>query len=608
MSSSIFISGLASGIDTDSMIEKMMSLERRPQLFLEQKTEVLAGKQNVYSTLSARLAALENVVKQFRDVGSPFFTQKIAESTDTGVAAATIVGANPATGSYQVAVTQLATAALVRGLEPLYTGVDSVALPARAQSSAGINAPALTVDPTQSLSSQAGNLSTAPTASGTIEVNGVSIDWDDSMSLNDVMGLINNVGAGATASFDAGTQILNLQTSDTGSAATLTVDQTAGNFWNATNITIGSSNGSDAVSPNLSEPVGAAAANLDVAITTGTFSVNGVVFHVDAAVDNLQTILSRISSSSAGVTASYDESTGSLSLFQNETGSSQGIVLGAAGDTSNALFALKLSATNPPVGGPADTYMGSDAQVSVNGAPVQNFTDNTVSGLIPGVSLSLNGLGTTSITIGADEDAMVETVANFVAEYNNIMSYINSKTREERIENPSSITEILRGTFVADRLFLSTKDQLGVIVTSAVSGLSGTMNQMAQAGITTVSANFGKDAILELDEEKLRAALQNDPEGVAALFNSASGGVMTQLEEKLDSMTDLIYGSFTLEDKSLEAGIKTLNEQISTMELRLLKREDTLRRQFVAMETAVARLNSMGLQLTSILGQVGGDK
>jgi len=599
--SEISFSGLASGIDTNSIVEKLMMLERRPQTLLQEKVDLYTEKKNVYSTLSAKLSALNDIVNEINDTYSSFFSQKIVESTETSILEASISSTNPAVGTFYVNITQLATAAMVSSEAALYTGADAEARPAIAESTSAINAPLLSVDPAQSLASERTNFNTQPDTSGTIVINGVSIDWDDSMSLNEIIGLINNSGAGVTASFDSGTQIFSLESSLTGSTAEITISETAGNFWDAVNITEGTVNGSDAVKPDLTAAVGSTDAHLDRTVTSGTFTINGVIFNVDATTDSLQTILSRINNSNAGVTASYDESTGKVALTQKSTGSGNEIVLGAADDTSNLLYALKLSSNNPPVGGAADTYTGTDAQLSLNGGSTQTFSSNTIDGLIPGVTLTLNNTGNATVNVSTDIDSIVGTIKDFVNEYNGIMNYINSKIREERVEDPQTTAEKLQGAFTADPLFVETKYDLLQIMTSVVSDLPSTLNQLAQIGITPSATNYGKDATFEVDEEKLRGALTSNPDGVAAIFNDSSGGIMTQLEEKLDSMTDFVYGSFSIQDKQLATEISDLNDQIEAMEIRLEKREESMRMQFMAMETAVSRLNAMSSQLLSMM-------
>jgi flagellar hook-associated protein 2 len=423
------------------------------------------------------------------------------------------------------------------------------------------------------------------------------------MSLNEVIGAINNAGAGVTASFDAVNQTFRIASIAKGDDAEVVLGETSGNLLAGLDLSAGTAQGADAKTTQFSVAVGDAAANLDTAVTSGTFTINDVTFSVNAATDTLQTILSRINASGAGVNASYDENSGKISLQQKDSGSENKIVLGAAGDTSNILYALKLSGNNPPVGGAPDTYSGQDAMVSVNGQAAQAVGSNSAQGLIPGVSVELLALGTVSITVQDDVDGMVDTIKDFVNQYNDIMNYINAKMDEERISEPSTLSEKLQGAFRSDSLFYQTKIDLAKIITDAVSGLPGTMNQMAQIGITTTSEDFGKAGTLELDEAKLRAALETNPDGVKNLFNDSGEGIMTQLSKKLDAYTNTVSGSFTTNATMIEDQVEYLSDRISDWEMRLEAKEKSLRMEFAAMESAIAQLNSMGNALANALGQ-----
>jgi flagellar hook-associated protein 2 len=407
---------------------------------------------------------------------------------------------------------------------------------------------------------------------------------------------------GVTASFDAVTQKIALVSAATGSTAQVQVGETSGNLLAAFNLTAGTVTGQDAVRTDIGAAFASGSAHLDQAVTSGTFTLNGVIFNLDANTDTLQSVLVRINSSGAGVMANYDSANNTVSLTQKNCGSAQKIVLGDAGDTSNILYALKLSANNPPVGGAQDTTAGLDARVSVNGGPVQSVPGNSVDSLIPGVTLNLESLGTATVQVGPDVDAMVSTLSDFVKNYNDAMTYINTITRQQTVGSPDTADERVQGTFTSDRLFVDTKSDLTSIVSGFVSGLPNSLNQLAQIGITGSAVNYGKDAILDLDTTKLKAALTSDPAGVAAIFNSAGAGIAGKLTSEIKSMNDIVDGAITLEKKSLDQKITEGDARVTALEELLTQREQNLRLQFANMETMIAQLKAAGDKITALLG------
>ncbi|NTV53677.1 MAG: flagellar filament capping protein FliD, partial [Candidatus Firestonebacteria bacterium] len=467
-------------------------------------------------------------------------------------------------------------------------------------SSAGINAAGQTVDPTQSLAGQSANLGTTAAAAGTITINGTAVNWDNSQSINTILGNINNANLGVTAGWDAVNEKITLASDTQGASSQITLAQTGGNLLGVFNLTAGTAAGSDASPTNAGVALNSAAAHLDRAVTSGTFTLNGVVFNVDAATDSLNTVLARINNSSAGVTATFNVATESITLIQKNTGSANQIVLGAAGDTSNLLYALQLSPNNPPVGGAADTVSGSDTKLSLNGGAVQSFSGTQITALIPGVTVQVEGLGTAQLAVGANVDTMVGTINKFVTDYNDVMDFINTKITEEAFDSPATAAERIQGTFRSNSNFLETKSRLTALVGSVVSGLPASMSQLAQVGITTSADQNGTTGKLVLSESKLRSALAADPAAVDAMFNTPTNGIMSQIHTAINSLTDSSTGAFTVEKKMYAAEMKDITEQIANIEDSMVAKEAALRKQYALMESMVSEFNSLGKQLTAL--------
>lgn len=150
---------------------------------------------------------------------------------------------------------------------------------------------------------------------GSFEVNGVSIDVDADDSIDSVLAKIDAAGAGVTASFDVANErvVLTGDTAEDGEAVTVGND-TSG-FLAATKL--------DTAVPELArddtlanDPITTVAA-LSV-IQDGSFSINGVVIDVDTANDSLGAVIGRINASEAGVTATLDSETSTVSIVAND--------------------------------------------------------------------------------------------------------------------------------------------------------------------------------------------------------------------------------------------------------------------------------------------------
>ncbi len=109
-SSPISISGLASGIDTESIITKMVDAKQIPITRLQNQQELLALKREAYRDVNTQVLALQNEALNLR-LDSTFITRTV-ESSDDGIVRAT-ASLGTAKTNHRVKVLQLAQEASV---------------------------------------------------------------------------------------------------------------------------------------------------------------------------------------------------------------------------------------------------------------------------------------------------------------------------------------------------------------------------------------------------------------------------------------------------------------------------------------------------------------
>lgn len=101
------LTGLASGVDTASIVEKLMAVERQGRDRMDWKQAALSTRQSNLGTVQTKLLALRTAAAGMRDVGTWADTQTV-ESSDSLIAATRTSGAGP--GGYNVDVLTLARA------------------------------------------------------------------------------------------------------------------------------------------------------------------------------------------------------------------------------------------------------------------------------------------------------------------------------------------------------------------------------------------------------------------------------------------------------------------------------------------------------------------
>lgn len=229
------------------------------------------------------------------------------------------------------------------------------------------------------------------------------------------------------------------------------------------------------------------------------------------------------------------------------------------------------------------------AHVLIDGVDFYS-SSNTLEDAIPGLSIDLleaNDEGdTTRITIDTDTDAIESKIDEFVSAYNEIITWIADQSD---------------ASWGRDSELMSVKRKLQSMITTPVS-TTGSFSYMAELGFETDKS----DGTLSVDSEKLSEALSEDFDSVAKLFigEDDTKGIASQLADYLDAKTDSVDGLLATRTTSTEANIKRIDAAIDRMELRLDKREESLRAQYTALEEMMSTLNSQADYLTEALASL----
>lgn len=142
---------------------------------------------------------------------------------------------------------------------------------------------------------------------------------------------------------------------------------------------------------------------------------------------------------------------------------------------------------------------------------------------------------------------------------------------------------------------------------------NGKYNALSSLGILTGDYKQGSGALMFVDGDselggkrsdmpnKLKAALEEDPEAVSELISALAKDLSDKLSERMKSTTLRSYMSF-YDDKALQEDYRQMERKIQTLEDKLIDIEEKYRKQFAAMEKALAKSNSTSNWLTQQLG------
>ena len=266
--------------------------------------------------------------------------------------------------------------------------------------------------------------------SGSFQINGVSIDVMADDTINTVLDRINQSDAGVTASFDAASETVVLTQKTPGSTHDIALDNDTSGFLAAVKL-----DGATAVFGQDSE---AANPVTDVAslssVQSGTISINGVNIDIDVDTDSLTDVLDRITASAAGVSASYNSSSNTVSLVSNNTRDEMTLDSGATGffsalQITDGTYSAQTEISESEGVSAAfahETVSALDGSIQESGQPQAVSATNTrmLSTLVNVMSKSMNALFDDSALASSPVD-MLESVRTEI--YNAVAETFDSE-------------------------------------------------------------------------------------------------------------------------------------------------------------------------------------
>jgi flagellar hook-associated protein 2 len=122
------------------------------------------------------------------------------------------------------------------------------------------------------------------------------------------------------------------------------------------------------------------------------------------------------------------------------------------------------------------------------------------------------------------------------------------------------------------------------------------------AGVGIQLDRYGK---LTFDEAAFKTAYAADPAGVAAKFTSgAVTGFAARVQAVAKGASDSVNGTVTTSINGRSTEIDRMQDSISDWDARLALRQESLQRQFTALETALSQMNSQSSWLSGQLGSL----
>jgi len=260
---------------------------------------------------------------------------------------------------------------------------------------------------------------------------------------------------------------------------------------------------------------------------------------------------------------------------------------------------LSLQAQRPgsaPISFAQTLQPAANAELEVNGLPIQRAS-NSINDIIDGVTLNLNTTtsGAARLELNRETGTIKDNLKALVAAYQEFSD--NLKILGDR----DSKVETYGGALAGDSLVQSVLGKVRRLI-SDPSSTGGTTIQAAR----NVGLSFDRNGMLQLDEAKLDAALQDNFDEVVQMFSagtnnqsvysSANGGLAGDAVRELDKMLRST-GVIDKQTASAQKQVSGYQKELERLQDQMDKLLSRYMNQFSVMESIVGSSNSLRTSL-----------
>ena len=640
----IRMSGINSGLDTDAIVQALVSAQSMKVKKVENKLTKSEWKQEIWKDINTKLYSLyTGPLTKFKSQGS-YNAKKVASSDET-ICTAT-ASSSAGNGTHTLKVTSLASAQIVTSAQIKTSSGGSVTGSTKLVDSMGM------------------------TAGGKINIkNGsktVEFEVKESSTVDDFVSALKK--AGLNASFDKGQQRLFISNSNTGkeNAFSISDEQTATTeakegfvkyFNELDDATKTSKQASfDTINGlNLSEykSLYDAVQAYDGFTPLDENDLTDFAEQLTKETENPEVDLPNWSDAKKANYNHYKENLEAIKYYQehedevnayNDLVNGDVELEGLLDDYANAIsengavesgtLLSKLGLQSFDENTADGTYEGmsfvkaEDAEIVLDGA---TLTGKSNAFAVNGLTLNLKNkteVGKTiTLTTTTDTDQVYNMVKDFIKSYNEILETMNTKYSAKAAKGYEPLTSEEKDAMSEDEVkkwedkikdsllrrdgtlnsLISTMRQ-SLLTTTKVDGKSYSLSSF---GIVTSSdyTEGGKlhlkgdpdDDVYGAEKDKLKAALEENPEAVMKTLSEAGAKLYEALKEKM-ARSSLSSALTFYNDKQMSSEQSSYKKQISEMQNKLTKLEDRYYKRFTKMEKAMAKMNSQTNSLMSLTG------
>lgn len=597
------MSGLMSGLDTESLVKSMAANTKNRLNTKKQKLQTLQWKQEAYRSSISKISDFQ---KKFLDWGSDtsikansVMNKYKAESTNDKLAVSASSSATPAT--YYISASTAASAAQVKSAGSIST--DRINL----DFSKNVDGKEYTVQMTYNGTTR------DVTFKGSTDADTAKANFIE--AANNTFKDIKTDAQGFE--FKDGTSTLVFNNANDGIRHTFSIkyNSEAVGLSNTVGSTMGTTT-------KLSDAAFNTALNGD----KFEFSINGEKFTFEKS-STVGDVINAINKADIGVKASFSTMTQSFKLESTETGTAGKLnIEQTSGNLINSLFNSSDDFTKKDAYGKNGTVT-----ISTDGENYTTYTSASNEYSFDGTTFniaklgnfdsSVEGVDEITVTTEKDTSSIKDTVIKFIDAYNKLLddvygeiqtsrpkkngSYYDPLTDEQEEEMKSE--EIEKWNNEAKKGLLYQDNYLSTFV----SGIRGAMSSAKVDGFTlydlgiSLATDWKSNGKLVVDEDKLENAINTYGDKVTSFFVDSDKGLAATLNNEIDRAISTrdkkvgylsgiagIENTTTEKDNALYSQINNMQTLINNLQTRYENEMERYWKQFTTLETYMSNMQS----------------
>ena len=233
---------------------------------------------------------------------------------------------------------------------------------------------------------------------------------------------------------------------------------------------------------------------------------------------------------------------------------------------------------------------------------------NTINGVVPGISLTIQGTSKDPINVWTEKSSteIKTSLSSFVENYNKFRQMFNELTS-------INVTAGTKGIFAMDPTILRLESQMSELILGTFSNL-GNIKTLADVGISIVPSSINEETgevetifsgKIQFDEDKFNTLFDSDPEALQEFFakfqevvgedgkmEKIAVGFASKFTQLAATYSDDYYSILNTRYSGMTTQIENNISRIEFMDARLETKRNILLKQFYAMESAMARMQS----------------